>query len=146
MGPPPENHPTDQLTFLRGIQITDSAGAVEFDTIFPGCYQGRTNHIHFKVRVGGHPGQKTYQAGHTSHTGQVFFPEDLTVKLMRQEPYSLHRIHRTTQAEDHVYGEQGGELSMARMDNRTGLRAELVAAVDPSATPAGVRGFGGPPF
>jgi protocatechuate 3,4-dioxygenase beta subunit len=52
MGPPPENHPTDKLTFLRGVQLTGSDGTVVFKTIFPGFYEGRRNHIHFKVRDG----------------------------------------------------------------------------------------------
>src|SRR6202451_1283831 len=98
MGPPGENHPTDKLTFLRGIQLTSDAGTVEFRTVFPGVYMGRTNHIHFKVRVGGQAG-RSYQAGHTSHVGQVFFPEELAANLMGQEPYRRHQIHRTTQAE-----------------------------------------------
>jgi protocatechuate 3,4-dioxygenase beta subunit len=150
MGPPPENHPTDAFTFLRGIQLTDTSGAVAFQTIFPGYYMGRTNHIHFKVRVGGSASQKTYKAGHTSHTGQLFFPEELAVKLMEQEPYRSHKIHRTTQAEDHVYGDQHGELSVVRVEPASlagsqGFRAELIAAVDPSATPGPVGPMGGPP-
>ena len=44
--------PTDKLTFCRGIQISGADGGVVFHTIFPGFYQGRTNHIHFKVRIG----------------------------------------------------------------------------------------------
>ena len=54
MGPPPRNHPSDNFTFLRGIQLTGADGAVSFRTVFPGFYMGRTNHIHFKVRIGGH--------------------------------------------------------------------------------------------
>ncbi len=36
-------------TYLRGHQITDAAGEVEFTTVFPGWYNGRIAHIHFKV-------------------------------------------------------------------------------------------------
>lgn len=39
------------LTYLRGYQITDSNGEVNFTTIFPGWYQGRICHIHFQVRT-----------------------------------------------------------------------------------------------
>lgn len=39
------------LTYLRGYQITDAAGEVEFVTIFPGWYTGRICHIHFQVYV-----------------------------------------------------------------------------------------------
>lgn len=38
-------------TFLRGYQITDQKGEVDFITVFPGWYQGRTCHIHFQVYV-----------------------------------------------------------------------------------------------
>ena len=140
-GPPPENHPTDKLTFLRGIQITDASGAVNFQTIFPGFYMGRTNHVHFKVRLGGDATNHTYEAGHTSHVGQVFFPEEVATAMMALEPYSKHAIHRTTQAEDEVFTGQHGEVCLASLryidpSNPTaGLRAQLVAEVDPSATP-----------
>lgn len=39
------------LTYLRGYQITDVNGEVEFVTIFPGWYPGRVCHIHFQVYV-----------------------------------------------------------------------------------------------
>jgi hypothetical protein len=32
--------------FLRGYQVTDSAGVAQFTTIYPGWYQGRAVHIH----------------------------------------------------------------------------------------------------
>ena len=150
MGAPPENHPTDRLTFLRGIQLTGADGAVRFRTVFPGFYMGRTNHIHFKVRVGGREAEKSYQAGYTSHVGQIFFPEEIATELMKHEPYSRHAIHRTTQAEDGVFGGQHGERSIARLqalDSQkfaTGLHAELVTFVDPAATPAAARREGGP--
>jgi protocatechuate 3,4-dioxygenase beta subunit len=38
-------------TYLRGYQITDANGEVEFVTIFPGWYNGRICHIHFQVYV-----------------------------------------------------------------------------------------------
>lgn len=153
MGAPPANHPTDKLTFLRGIQLTAADGSVNFQTAFPGFYMGRTNHIHFKVRVGGNTGGKSYAAGHTSHIGQVFFPEEVAAELMKHEPYSLREIHRVTAAEDDIFTDQHGDLSVANLQPaRSGevapsFRADLVAYVDPTATPAAtrMRGPGGPP-
>ena len=150
MGPPPENHPTDKLTFLRGIQLTDADGVVNFQTVFPGFYMGRTNHIHFKVRVGGESSGKTYAAGHASHIGQIFFPEEIAVSLMEHEPYSRHKIHRTTQSEDGVFNGQHGSRSIASLQAikpgqfAAGMRADIVASVDPTATPAPAQRMGGP--
>ncbi len=156
MGAPPPMHTTDQLTFLRGIQFTDAQGMVEFQTVLPGFYMGRTNHIHFKVREGGRvvsrDAGKTYLEGHTSHAGQVFFPEELAAELMRQDPYAKHQIHRTTQAEDFVFQDQHGAASIARLRAveaklpEAGYVAELIVSVDPAKTPApvGMRGPGRP--
>ena len=160
MGAPPEMHITDQFTFLRGIQFTDDQGRAEFATVFPGFYMGRTNHIHFKVREGGRvssregaTGGQTYIEGHTSHVGQVFFPEDFAAELMRHEPYAMHRIPRTTQAEDGIFQDQHGAAAVARLHPidakhpEAGYVAELIVTVDPTRSPApmGMRGPGGPP-
>jgi protocatechuate 3,4-dioxygenase beta subunit len=48
---------------LRGWQLTDANGAYKLETVIPGLYPGRTEHIHFKVTVNG----QTY-------TSQLFFP------------------------------------------------------------------------
>ena len=149
-GGPPPMRTTDKLTFLRGIQLTGTDGAVRFDTIFPGYYMGRTNHIHFKVRIGGNAEGKSYAAGHTSHVGQVFFPEELSGKLMLLAPYRDHEIHRTTQDEDGVFGSPHGAASICQLtaiqggDFASGMRAHLIAAVDPTATPAPAQRMGGP--
>lgn len=39
------------LTYLRGYQLADANGEVNFVTIFPGWYTGRICHIHFQVFV-----------------------------------------------------------------------------------------------
>lgn len=54
------------LTYLRGIQVTDSAGQVNFTTVFPGWYNGRLTHIHVEVYVG----------NILIHTSQFAFPLD----------------------------------------------------------------------
>jgi protocatechuate 3,4-dioxygenase beta subunit len=48
---------------LRGWQLTNASGAYRLETVIPGLYPGRTEHIHFKVTVNG----QTY-------TSQLFFP------------------------------------------------------------------------
>ena len=160
-GMPPKPHTTDDLVFLRGVQITDSQGIAEFKTIYPGHYPGRVNHIHMKVHVGGgatkpaaadsaHPGAAVYSGGHVAHTGQLFFPEDVSRFVEATHPYSGHKIHRTTLNQDMVFHGQGGAGSVAKLTPTTstqlsdGYVATLVVAVDPEAVPRLV-GFGGPP-
>src|SRR4030081_2975205 len=60
---------TSGQKFLRGYQITDSNGQVQFTTIFPGWYSGRTIHIHVRVR--------TYSGATIlgNFVSQVFFDE-----------------------------------------------------------------------
>jgi len=48
---------------LRGWQLTDASGAYRLETVIPGLYPGRTEHIHVKVTVNG-----------TTYTSQLFFP------------------------------------------------------------------------
>ena len=47
---PMNNENTAGQRWLRGYQVTDSAGVARFQTIFPGWYNGRAPHLHFKVR------------------------------------------------------------------------------------------------
>jgi protocatechuate 3,4-dioxygenase beta subunit len=159
-GMPPKPHTTDDLVFLRGVQITDAQGIAEFKTIYPGHYPGRVNHIHMKVHVGGgatkaaagdaaHPGVEVYAGGHVAHTGQLFFPEDVSRFVEATHPYSGRKVRRTTLDEDMVFNGQDGAGSVAKMTAVTstqlsdGYVATLVVAVDPEATAKQV-GIGGP--
>src|SRR4051794_18576961 len=60
---------TNDKRFLRGIQLTDGTGAVTFETIYPGWYEGRAIHVHLRTVVGGSEEDTTYDGGHVSHTG-----------------------------------------------------------------------------
>ena len=142
MGGPPKMQPTDKQVFLRGVQLTDGRGIVEFSTIFPGCYMGRTNHIHLKVHIGGHAEGSGYHGGHIAHTGQIFFPEDISKSVVVQKPYSNHEIERTTLADDGVFNGQHGNQGMADLSllsprsPSSGYVATLVLGVDPESMPA----------
>ncbi|WP_395016009.1 intradiol ring-cleavage dioxygenase [Dongia sp.] len=129
----------DSHSFLRGIQLTDRDGLAQFHTVFPGCYPGRTNHIHFQVRSAGAVAGETYRGGHLAHTGQVFFPEDTTLRLMEERDYTAGAASRMPQDQDGIFLHQGGAASTARLtpvdaaDPSRGFEALLVAAVDTSA-------------
>jgi len=141
-GQAPAAQPTDHLTFLRGIQLTDARGIAHFRTILPGCYPGRTNHMHFKVRMAGAVEARTYQGGHVAHTGQIFFPEHIVAPLMEVGAYALHPVERTALTQDRIFASENGRASLARMkpllEGSRGFEAALVAGVDPKgrATPA----------
>jgi protocatechuate 3,4-dioxygenase beta subunit len=162
-GPPPGGGggghatPTDDLTYLRGIQISDHSGYVTFASIVPGWYAGRAVHIHTKVHTDGVPGKAGYSGGHTCHTGQLYFREALITELTTVAPYSTNTTSRTALDADHLYdgtGATGGLLAL-RYDARhveRGVQAGLTMSVDPTATndgedsgPGGGPGGGGPP-
>jgi protocatechuate 3,4-dioxygenase beta subunit len=69
---------TTGQTYLRGIQMTDTDGSATFRTLYPGWYMGRAVHIHVKVHLG----------TDETHTGQLFFEDDVTDAIYATEPYS----------------------------------------------------------
>lgn len=83
-------------TFLRGRQTTDSAGMVEFHTIYPGWYPGRTVHIHLMVH---------HEA--TTLTSQLYFPDDINDHVLSQAPYAERPGCDTTNATDDIFSTGG---------------------------------------
>ncbi|MFC9842861.1 dioxygenase [Streptomyces sp. NPDC060223] len=133
--------PTDDLTYLRGSQITNGHGKVEFRTIFPGWYIGRTVHVHVKVHVGGELTPDGYESGEVAHTGQLYFPEDAVLASGDVAPYNTNTLTRTTLDEDRFYGGGGAVDGLLDLSYRPdaierGVHGSLVVGVDPSATPA----------
>jgi protocatechuate 3,4-dioxygenase beta subunit len=149
-GGPQKRAPTDKQAFLRGVQLTDANGIVEFTTVYPGCYAGRVNHIHLKVHIAGHSEGREYRGGHLAHTGQIFFPEEISKAVVALKPYSTHNIERTTLEDDFVFTGEHGSQSIAQLTalNRRsaadGYVATLTLGVDPSKTPGPSNPFGPP--
>ena len=137
-GPRPQRR-TDETTFFRGVQLTDEQGVARFTTIYPGWYVSRDIHIHVKVHTGGQGANTKYSGGHISHVGQFFFPDELSDRIARLEPYASHHARRTRLDEDHVYQNEQGASSMLTITPLTtslaeGLTANAVVAVDPRRT------------
>ena len=80
--------------WLRGFQNTDASGKATFTTIFPGWYQGRAVHIHFKIR-----------SGNSEFTSQLFFNETLIDQVYAQAPYKQGKYVRNS--EDGIYRDGG---------------------------------------
>lgn len=132
--------PTDDFTFLRGSLVTDANGAVEFNTLFPGWYQGRAVHIHVKVHVGGELTPDGYESGHVCHTGQLFFAEEAVLATYPVPPYNTNTVQRTTLDRDRLYAGGGAvdgllDLSYDPDAIQNGVVGSLTMGVDSSATP-----------
>lgn len=93
--------------FLRGYQVTDATGKVQFVTIYPGWYPGRTVHIHFKVRAKS-PSGKPYE-----FTSQLYFDDALTDRVHAQAPYAQRRQRTTRNNRDGIYSRDGEHLMLA---------------------------------
>jgi protocatechuate 3,4-dioxygenase beta subunit len=90
-------------TFLRGLQVTDRDGAVEFITLYPGWYPGRTVHIHAKVHVD----------KRTVLTTQFYFNDGFTDRVFSREPYASDTGRDAFNDSDPLY-EHDLELTLSR--------------------------------
>ncbi|KAJ5660501.1 hypothetical protein N7507_006952 [Penicillium longicatenatum] len=90
-------------TYLRGIQQTNQDGVVNFETIFPGHYDGRATHTHLLTHLNAtvFP-NKTLEVGTGSvaHIGQLFWNEILRSAVEDTYPYSTNTQSITSNAED----------------------------------------------
>lgn len=92
--------------FLRGYQVTDKNGMAQFITIYPGWYQGRTVHIHFKIRT-----DTTSQASY-EFTSQLYFDDSLTDQIHAQAPYATKGQRTLKNTQDYLFQGEGKELML----------------------------------
>jgi len=81
---------TRGAVFLRGTQLTGPDGRVQFTTVYPGWYPGRTTHIHFKVHL----------TGNREATSQLYFTEELNREVYGTDPYATHGQKDTSNTAD----------------------------------------------
>ena len=86
--------------YLRGYQLSNASGAVQFQSLYPGWYSGRTTHIHFRLRVyDGAGGGLSYD-----ETTQFFFDDTITSYIYANiAPYSTHTGRDTYNTGDRIY-------------------------------------------
>ncbi len=90
--------------FLRGYQSTDASGKAQFTTIYPGWYQGRAVHLHFKIRT-------TSASGAVADfTSQLFFDDAFTDQVHAQAPYSQKGQRTLRNDGDSIYRDGGSKL------------------------------------
>jgi protocatechuate 3,4-dioxygenase beta subunit len=121
---------TVRQKFLRGSQVTDANGQVQFTTIYPGWYQGRTVHIHVMIRTDP-PAQNGYQ-----FTSQLYFDDNLTDQVHAQMPYAAKGQRTTRNADDGIFQDGGDQLLLDLTPNGSGYAATKAIGVDLSAPPS----------
>jgi protocatechuate 3,4-dioxygenase beta subunit len=94
-GAPGDLTPTDDKRYLRGAQVTNADGIVQFTTIWPGWYRGRTVHIHAMVHLG----------NERVLTTQLMFDEKLNDAVLAGAPYATRGGRDTTNADDGIFEE-----------------------------------------
>jgi protocatechuate 3,4-dioxygenase beta subunit len=94
---------TEGQDFLRGYQLTDADGRATFTTIYPGWYDVRAVHIHFKIRTD--PDQSTG----LEFTSQLFFDEALTDTVYAAEPYAQRGQRTVLNDQDGIFQQSGGQ-------------------------------------
>jgi protocatechuate 3,4-dioxygenase beta subunit len=105
-------------TFLRGRQATDDHGMVEYRTIYPGWYPGRTVHIHLMV----HSGELVF-------TSQLYFPDDVNDEVLTRSPYAARPERDTTNATDVIFPTGGDPAVLDIVETADGYRAGICLVV-----------------
>ena len=108
---------TDEETYLRGAQVTNREGIVEFETVYPGWYPGRTVHIHARVHLD----------KRTLLITQLFTNREFDERVFAEKPYSEDAGRDVYNDTDGTYAdaleltlseEEGGVLGVMTFDVR----------------------------
>ncbi|MFB2586962.1 intradiol ring-cleavage dioxygenase [Herbiconiux liukaitaii] len=139
-------------TYLRGVQVVDANGQVNFTSIYPACYSGRWPHIHFEV----YPDVDSItDSANAIATSQVALPQSVSEEVYALSAYSgsTANLAQVSLDTDNVFGDDGGALELATVSGgtSTGYLVALTARVDTTTTPTagsapsgGGTGSGGP--
>ena len=98
--------------YLRGAQVTNNDGIVEFTTIYPGWYPGRTAHIHVKVHLD----------ATTALTTQLYFDDALSDRVYAAPAYSARGMRDQGNDSDGIFDEA---LVMTTKTDGDGVQAVM---------------------
>ena len=132
----PHSPPTDNTTFLRGVQFTDDQGRAEFTTVFPGkkfletqfrILLIKTPPPHFPA-ISTHPlhpsspGWYAFRTPHihvmahvdgkTVHVSQLYFQNSLINQIKRFSPYKGRAKLAAKNEADYIFRRDSGHLTM----------------------------------
>ena len=105
--------------FLRGYQVTDADGSVRFTTVYPGWYDGRTVHIHFKVR-GSAGARRSYE-----FTSQFYFDDAFTDRVYARDPYTRRDKRTVRNGRDGLFRDGGSRLILPVVESGAGYAANF---------------------
>jgi protocatechuate 3,4-dioxygenase beta subunit len=105
--------------FLRGYQVTDEKGSANFLTVYPGWYEGRAVHVHFKIRT--NPSTKPG----FDFTSQLYFDDSVTDRVHRMAPYKSKGRRTVTNDRDGVFRRGGKQLIPELIKDEQGYFAKL---------------------
>lgn len=113
------------LTYLRGIQVTDSNGQVTFTTIYPGWYAGRITHVHFQVYLNNNLSVTA------TATSQMAFPQAITQAVYNTSLYTKGQNTSVTSfSADNVFSDgTGTEMVSISGDTTNGYNASLTVTI-----------------
>lgn len=109
--------------FLRGYQVTDARGEARFTTIYPGWYEGRTVHIHVKVRTTPQP-HRGYE-----FTSQMYFDDVLTNRVYTAQPYAAKGPRYARNLDDRIFRRGGDRLMLAPTPAADGYAATFAISL-----------------
>ncbi len=109
--------------FLRGFQRTDANGRASFTTVYPGWYQGRAVHIHFKIRTD--PDASTG----FEFTSQLFFDDEFSRTVYGSGVYAQKGPQDVPNASDQIFNQSGGATLLSVAQEGDGYKATFPIAV-----------------
>lgn len=109
--------------FLRGFQRTDAQGKASFTTVYPGWYQGRAVHIHFKIRT-----DPEASAGF-EFTSQLFFDDELSRSVYSSGVYAQKGAQDMPNSNDGIFNQSGGATLLSVSPEGDGYKATFPIAV-----------------
>ena len=99
--------------------MTDAGGDVTFTTVYPGWYDGRTVHIHFKVR-GSTAAKRGYE-----FTSQLYFDDAFSDRVYAREPYARRGTPLGAQCGDGIYRDGGSRMILPVVESGAGYAANF---------------------
>lgn len=99
--------------YLRGVQVADDEGWVEFTSVFPACYAGRWPHVHFEVYASV---EAATAGGEKLRTSQLALPQESCEAVYATTGYesSVQNLAGVSLESDNVFSD-GYSLQLAKV-------------------------------